>query len=162
MKLSQLMAGAVLSLSLTLTGCAATSMLSAVTDAVSPSKPDITAQVGAENTKQGIGVTAKTSSDTKVGDVSGSAKVDTAKQGKGSTTVKDVTGSVDASKQGQAITAGPVQAEVVNVTQGDTRSLLWSFGLGLAAILLAVFGLVLLFLKLRKVKTNGQTESNQS
>jgi len=75
MKLSRLLAGAVLSLSLTLTGCSATSALSAVTSAVSPNKPELTAQVGAENTKQGIGVTAKQSDETKVGDVSGNAKL---------------------------------------------------------------------------------------
>ena len=101
MKLSRLMAGAVLSASLTLTGCSATSALSAVTSAVSPNKPELTAQVGAENTKQGIGVTAKQSDETEVGDVSGNAKVDTAKQGSNGTSIKDVSGgSVNASKQG--------------------------------------------------------------
>jgi hypothetical protein len=177
MKLSQLLAGAVLSLSLTLTGCAATSLLSAATSAISPNKPDITAQVGAENTKQGIGVTAKTSEDTKVGDVSGNAKVENAKQGKDSSTVKDVSGNakvdsakqgdegvtvkdvtggaVNASKQGSQITNGNVRADKIIVSQGDSRSLLWSFAIGIGAILILVFGLVLLFLKIRKGKVNG-------
>lgn len=177
MKLSQLMVGAVLSLSLTLTGCAATSLLSAATSAISPNKPDITAQVGAENTKQGIGVTAKTSEDTKVGDVSGNAKVENAKQGKDSSTVKDVSGNakvdsakqgdegvtvkdvtggaVNASKQGAQVTQGNVQADKFVVNQGDSRSLLWAFLICIGAILILVFGLVLLFLKKRKGKVNG-------
>lgn len=184
MKLSQLLAGAVLSLSLTLTGCAATSLLSAATSAISPNKPDITAQVGAENTKQGIGVTAKTSEDTKVGDVSGNAKVDTAKQGKESSTVKDVSGNakvdsakqgdegvtvkdvtggaVNASKQGSQVTQGNVQADKFVVNQGDSKSLLWAYALGLGAILLLVFGLVFIILKFGKGKDDGTTTETTS
>lgn len=163
MKLSRLMAGAVLSLSLTLTGCSATSALSAVTSAVSPNKPELTAQVGAENTKQGIGLTAKQSDETKVGDVSGNAQVDTAKQGSDSTTVKDVTGgSVNASKQGSQITNGNVQAKTIVVSQSDPRSLLWAFGMGLTCIL----GLVMWFVpspwKKKKVKDDGSKEGANS
>ncbi|QBZ71556.1 hypothetical protein [Escherichia phage Lidtsur] len=162
MKLSRLMAGAVLSLSLTLTGCSATSALSAAASVISPDKPELTAQVGAENTKQGIGVTAKQSDDTKVGDVSGNAKVDTAKQGSDSTTVKDVTGgSVNASKQGQQMSNGNVQARTVNVSQSDPRSLLWAFAMGLATIL----GLVMWFVPSpwkRKVKDDGAKEGANS
>ncbi|CBY88584.1 hypothetical protein [Pantoea phage LIMEzero] len=184
MKLSQLFAGAVLSLSLTLTGCAATSLLSAATSAISPNKPEITAQVGAENTKQGIGVTAKTSEDTKVGDVSGNAKVENAKQGKESSTVKDVSGNakvdtakqgedsvtvkdvtggaVNASKQGSQVTQGNVQAKQFTVNQGDSRGLLWAFSISMGAFLILVFGLVLLFLKLRKGKVNGSPTDTTS
>lgn len=162
MKLSRLLAGAVLSLSLTLTGCSATSALSAVTSAVSPNKPELTAQVGAENTKQGIGVTAKQSDETKVGDVSGNAKVDTAKQGSNGTSVKDVTGgSVNASKQGSQMTQGNVQARTVIVSQSDPRSLLWAFGMGLTCIL----GLVMWFVPSpwkRKVKDDGSKEGANS
>ncbi|HDC4630225.1 hypothetical protein NOX27_24725 [Enterobacter kobei] len=162
MKLSRLMAGAVLSLSLTLTGCSATSALSAVTSAVSPNKPELTAQVGAENTKQGIGLTAKQSDETKVGDVSGNAQVDTAKQGSDSTTVKDVTGgSVNASKQGSQITNGNVQAKTIVVSQSDPRSLLWAFGMGLTCIL----GLVMWFVPSpwkKKVKDDGSKEGADS
>lgn len=155
MKLSRLLAGAVLSLSLTLTGCSATSALSAAASVVSPSKPELTAQVGAENTKQGIGVTAKQSDDTKVGDVSDNAKVDAAKQGSDSTTIKDVTGgSVNASKQGSQITNGNVQAKTINVSQSDTGALLWSYALGLASVLCLVFWFVPSPLK-RKVRYDG-------
>lgn len=162
MKLSRLMAGAVLSLSLTLTGCSATGALSAVTSAISPSKPELTAQVGAENTKQGIGLTAKQSDETKVGDVSGNAQVDTAKQGSDSVTVKDVTGgSVNASKQGSQITNGNVQAKTIIVSQSDTRSLLWAFGMGLTCII----GLVMWFVPSpwkKKVKDDGSKEGANS
>ncbi|WXX18568.1 hypothetical protein ROV85_18 [Pantoea phage ROV85] len=162
MKLSRLMAGAVLSLSLTLTGCSATSALSAVTSAVSPNKPELTAQVGAENTKQGIGLTAKQSDETKVGDVSGNAQVDTAKQGSDSTTVKDVSGgSVNASKQGSQMTQGNVQAKTVVISQSDPRSLLWAFAMGLATIL----GLVMWFVPSpwkKKVKDDGSKEGADS
>lgn len=161
-QLSRLIAGAVLTVSLTLTGCSATSLLSAASSVVSPSKPELTAQVGAENTKQGIGVSAKTTSDTKVSDVSGSAKVDTAKQGKNSTTVKDVQGPVDASVTAKAVTAGPVQADTVNVTQGDSGSLLGAFALGLAAVLILVFGMLWLFLKSRKeVQVDGKAAGTE-
>lgn len=162
MKLSRLMAGAVLSLSLTLMGCSATSALSAVTSAVSPNKPELTAQVGAENTKQGIGLTAKQSDETKVGDVSGNAQVDTAKQGSDSTTVKNVTGgSVNASKQGSQITNGNVQAKTIVVSQSDPRSLLLAFGMGLTCIL----GLVMWFVPSpwkKKVKDDGSKEGASS
>lgn len=162
MKLSRLLAGAVLSLSLTLTGCSATSALSAVTSAISPDKPELTAQVGAENTKQGIGLTAKQTDETKVGDVSGNAKVDTAKQGSDSTTVKDVTGgSVNASKQGSQITNGNVQAKTIVVSQSDPRSLLWAFGMGLTCIL----GLIMWFVPSpwkRKVKDDGTNKGANS
>lgn len=162
MKLSRLLAGAVLSLSLTLTGCSATSTLSAVTSAISPDKPELTAQVGAENTKQGIGLTAKQTDETKVGDVSGNAKVDTAKQGSDSTTVKDVTGgSVNASKQGSQITNGNVQAKTIVVSQSDPRSLLWAFGMGLTCIL----GLIMWFVPSpwkRKVKDDGTNKGANS
>ena len=70
----------VILLCLTLGGCSATTALGTVASAISPNKPDVTAQVGAENMKQGIGVSSKVAS---------------------STTVKDVQGSVNASKQGQ-------------------------------------------------------------
>lgn len=162
MKLSRLLAGAVLSLSLTLTGCSATSALSAVTSAISPDKPELTAQVGAENTKQGIGLTAKQTDETEVGDVSGNARVDTAKQGSDSTTVKDVTGgSVNASKQGAQITNGNVQAKTIVVSQSDPRSLLWAFGMGLTCIL----GLVMWFVPSpwkRKVKDDGTNKGANS
>lgn len=182
MKLSQLIAGAVLSVSLTLTGCSAVSALSAASSLVG-SKPDMTAQVGAENTKQGIGLNAKQSEDTKVGDVSGNAKVDTAKQGKGSTTVKDVAGDsvvnstqqgiggttvkdvdgpVNASKQEQQLTNGNVQAKTVNITQSDSRPLLWAFGIFLGPVVVLVGWLLRRLTKKEDSDGDGTTQSGDT
>lgn len=111
----------VILLCLTLGGCSATSALGTVASAISPNKPDVTAQVGAENTKQGIGV---------------SSKVDS------STTVKDVQGPVNASKQGQQVQAGLVQAEAIKVTNGSPGALLGAFAIGMASVLGLVFWFV--------------------
>ena len=119
----------VILLCLTLGGCSATSALGTVASAISPNKPDVTAQVGAENTKQGIGV---------------SSKVDS------STTVKDVQGSVNASKQGQQVQAGSVQAEAIKVTNGSPGALLGAFAIGMASVLGLVFWFVPSPLKRRK------------
>ena len=119
----------VILLCLTLGGCSATSALGTVASAISPNKPEVTAQVGAENTKQGIGV---------------SSKVDS------STTVKDVQGSVNASKQGQQLQAGSVQAEAIKVTNGSPGALLGAFAIGMASVLGLVFWFVPSPLKRRK------------
>lgn len=119
----------VILLCLTLGGCSAASALGTVASAISPNKPEVTAQVGAENTKQGIGV---------------SSKVDS------STTVKDVQGSVNASKQGQQVQAGSVQAEAIKVTNGSPGALLGAFAIGMASVLGLVFWFVPSPLKRRK------------
>lgn len=119
----------VILLCLTLGGCSATSALGTVASAISPNKPEVTTQVGAENTKQGIGV---------------SSKVDS------STTVKDVQGSVNASKQGQQVQAGSVQAEAIKVTNGSPGALLGAFAIGMASVLGLVFWFVPSPLKRRK------------
>jgi hypothetical protein len=118
---------AVLGLALALTGCGTTGVLSAVTSAISPNKPEITAQVGAENTKQGIGLNTKVESTTKteVGDVSGSAKV---KQ----TSVKKST----------QVETGPVTATNMKVISSDPYPLLVAFGIGMASVLGLVFWFV--------------------
>lgn len=119
----------VILLCLTLGGCSATSALGTVASAISPNKPEVTAQVGAENTKQGIGV---------------SSKVDS------STTVKDVQGSVNASKQGQQVQAGSVQAEAIKVTNGSPGALLGAFAIGMASVLGLVFWFIPSPLKRRR------------
>lgn len=108
-------------LCLLLGGCSATSALGTVASAISPNKPEITAQVGAENTKQGIGV---------------NSKVDA------STAIKDVQGSVNASKQGQQVQAGSVQADAIKVTNGSPGALLGAFAIGMASVLGLVFWFV--------------------
>lgn len=118
---------AALGLALALTGCGTTGVLSAVTSAISPNKPEITAQVGAENTKQGIGLNTKveTTTKTEVGDVSGSARV------KQTTT-----------KKSQQVETGTVTATNMTVTTSDPKSLLWSFAIGMSAVLGLIFWFV--------------------
>lgn len=111
----------VILLCLSLGGCAATSALGTVASAISPNKPDVTAQVGAENIKQGLGMNSKMDS---------------------STSVKDVQGSVNASKQGQQVQAGSVQADSIKVTNGSPWALLGAFSIGMASVLGLVFWFV--------------------
>lgn len=119
----------VILLCLTLGGCSATSALGTVASAISPNKPDITAQVGAENTKQGIGVNAKQEDHTEI---------------------KDVQGPVNASKHSQQVQAGTVQAEAIKVTNGSPGALLGAFAIGMASVLGLVFWFVPSPLKRRK------------
>lgn len=107
-------------LCLSLGGCSATSALGTVASAISPNKPDLTAQVGAENTKQGIGVNAKQEDRTEI---------------------KDVQGPVNASKHSQQLQAGTVQAEAIRVVNGSPGALLGAFAIGMAAVL----GLIMWF-----------------
>lgn len=160
MKLSRLIVGAVLVAMLS--ACSATSALSGVASLVSPDKPEITAQVGKTNTKQGIGATVSKEKKTSVGDVSGNAKVDAAEQADDSVTVKDITGGhVNASKQGQKVDTGNVQAKTVNVVTNDTTALLISYGLGLTTVL----GLVMWFvpsprLRAKKEAVDGEPKAD--
>lgn len=115
---------AVLGLALALTGCGTTGVLSAVTSAISPNKPEITAQVGAENTKQGLGVNSKveTTSKAEVGAVSGSAQV---KQSQ--------------IKKSTQVETGAVTATNMKVISSDPYPLLMAFAIGMASVLGLVF-----------------------
>lgn len=116
--MKRLLVSAVLALSLC--GCGATSALNAVS-AVTGGKPDVTAQVGKENVKQGLGVNSKVEE---------------------TTSIQDVQGSVNASKQGQQVQAGHVQAETVKVSNGAPVPMLVAFGIGMASVLGLVFWFV--------------------
>lgn len=123
---------------LCLSGCSATSALTAATGLIG-SKPDLTAQVGAENTKQGIGL---------------NNKVDTSTD----TTVKDSTvGTVDSSKskaaKAQNISTGSITADRIEVKNGDTTAMILAFLAGLLPILLIELGV---WLVLRRHKTTQE------
>lgn len=142
-------------LALTLTGCSASSALDLAKAAV---KPDtgITAQVGAENTKQGVGVSSKVDSSKEEKkeqrDVSGNAKVDNSTTEKG-VSLKDVnTAQVDTSKKAQSI--GPIQAEKVNVSNGSVWPLVAFCGF----TLLLVFIFCWMLLKRRPGRSGGIDE----
>lgn len=117
---------AVLIMSLALSGCAATSAIKAVAGVagLGGDTPDVTAQVGRENTKQGIGLANKseTKTTTEVGDVSGAAVVT-------QTTTR---------KQGQVET-GTVTATNLKVTTSNPWPLIAAMGIGMLSLLSIIF-----------------------
>lgn len=109
-----------------LTGCTATSALSAATSALTGGG-GATAQVGQNNTKQGIGATVST-------------------EDKNETTVKDsAVGTVDSSKdkatKSQNIQTGSITAERIVVKNNDPLDQVWSFAAGaiITCLCLGVF-----------------------
>lgn len=117
---------------LCLTGCSATSALTAATGLIG-NKPDLTAQVGAENTKQGIGLNGKLDSSSE-------------------TTVKDSTvGSVDSSRskaaKAQNISTGSITADRIEVRNSDNTAMILAFLSGLLPLLV-----VEVWVRLRKRK----------
>lgn len=129
--MSKLVAG--LLLAVTLTGCSATSALTGLVG----SKPDVSAQVGAENTKQTVGLNNKVdSSTTNKTDVSDSN-----------------VGTLDTSskKQVQTISTGTIQAERLQVVNNDSYSLILA-GLAGASIPLVFLVVILVIRKLFRKK----------
>lgn len=109
-----------------LTGCSALSALTSLTGTA----PDVTAQVGAENTKQTVGLNSK---------VDTSSSTDT--------TIKDSTvGQVDtSSKKGyQTISTGTIQTASLKVVNNDSTSLILA-GLAGASIPIIILIIFLLF-----------------
>lgn len=117
----------------TLTGCSATSALTGLVG----SKPEVSAQVGAENTKQVLGL---------------SNKVDSSTTNK--TDVQDSNvGTLDTSskKQVQTISTGTIQAERLQVVNNDSYSLILA-GLAGASIPLVFLVTILVIRKLFRKK----------
>jgi len=120
-------------LAVTLTGCSATSALTGLVG----SKPDVSAQVGAENTKQTVGLNNKVdSSTTNKTDVSDSN-----------------VGTLDTSskKQVQTISTGTIQAERLQVVNNDSYSLILAELAG-ASIPLVFLVVILVIRKLFRKK----------
>ncbi|QOI68574.1 U-spanin [Klebsiella phage RCIP0072] len=120
-------------LAVTLTGCSATSALTGLVG----SKPDVSAQVGAENTKQTVGLNNKVdSSTTNKTDVSDSN-----------------VGTLDTSskKQVQTISTGTIQAGRLQVVNNDSYSLILA-GLAGASIPLVFLVVILVIRKLFRKK----------
>lgn len=120
-------------LAVTLTGCSATSALTGLVD----SKPDVSAQVGAENTKQTVGLNNKV-------DSSATNKTD----------VQDSNvGTLDTSskKQVQTISTGTIQTERLQVVNNDSYSLILA-GLAGASIPLVFLVVILVIRKLFRKK----------
>lgn len=120
-------------LAVTLTGCSATSALTGLVG----SKPDVSAQVGAENTKQTVGLNNKVDSSTT-----------------NKTDVQDSNvGTLDTSskKQVQTISTGTIQAERLQVVNNDSYSLILA-GLAGAGIPLVFLAVILVIRKLFREK----------
>lgn len=120
-------------LAVILTGCSATSALTGLVG----SKPDVSAQAGAENTKQTVGLNNKVdSSTTNKTDVSDSN-----------------VGALDTSskKQVQTISTGTIQAERLQVVNNDSYSLILA-GLAGASIPLVFLVVILVIRKLFRKK----------
>lgn len=118
-----------------LTGCTATSALSAATSALTGGG-GATAQVGMNNTKQGIGATVST-------------------EDKNETNVDDSTvGTLDSSKgkneKAQSISTGSITAERIIVKNSDPLDQIWSFVAGAGLMLLGAALFVWAFLGRRK------------
>lgn len=128
-------------LAVALTGCSATSALTGLIG----SKPEVTAQVGAENTKQTLGLNNKVDAST-------------------TTEVKDSNvGSLDTSskKQVQSISTGTIQADKLQVVNNDSTSLILA-GLAGASIPLVFLVVILMIRWLFKRKHTGElTEGYQ-
>lgn len=120
-------------LAFTLTGCSATSALTGLVG----SKPDVSAQVGAENTKQTVGL---------------NNKVDSSTTNKTEVSDSNV-GTLDTSskKQVQTISTGTIQAERLQVVNNDSYSLILA-GLAGASIPLVFLVVILVIRKLFRKK----------
>lgn len=120
-------------LAVTLTGCSATSALTGLVG----SKPEVSAQVGAENTKQVLGLNNKVDSSTT-----------------NKTDVQDSNvGTLDTSskKQVQTISTGTIQAERLQIVNNDSYSLILA-GLAGASIPLVFLVTILVIRKLFRKK----------
>lgn len=120
-------------LAVTLTSCSATSALTGLVG----SKPEVSAQVGAENTKQVLGLNNKVDSSTT-----------------NKTDVQDSNvGTLDTSskKQVQTISTGTIQAERLQVVNNDSYSLILA-GLAGASIPLVFLVTILVIRKLFRKK----------
>lgn len=108
-----------------LTGCSATSALSGLVG----TKPDLTVQAGAENTKQTVGLNSKSDSST-------------------DTTITDSNvGTLDTSTKKQSVTTGTINTERVQVVNNDSTGIILA-GLAGAAVPIAILIIILLFRKL--------------
>lgn len=124
-------------LAVTLTGCSATSALTGLVG----SKPDVSAQVGAENTKQTVGLNNKVDSSTT-----------------NKTDVQDSNvGTLDTSskKQVQTISTGTIQAERLQVVNNDSYSLILA---GLAGASIPPVFLVVILVIRKLFRKKGQQD----
>lgn len=99
-----------------LSACTAAGALKAVTSTLSPSAPSVTAQVGAENVKQHLGVNTKKDESVSIKDNTGTVKVNT-------------------QKKPQTISTDSVVAESITFNQTEFMPLVVAFLSGLLPML---------------------------
>lgn len=133
-------AGLILATALTgcLSGCSATSALTGFIG----SKPDLSVQAGAENTKQTVGLNGKSDSSTD-----------------NETSIKDSNvGTLDTStkKQSSSVTTGTINTERVQVVNNDGTSIILA-GLAGAAVPIAILIITLLFRRIGKGDADEST-----
>lgn len=124
-------------LAVTLTGCSATSALTGLVG----SKPDVSAQVGAENTKQTVGLNNKVDSST-------TNKTDVSDSNVG-------TLDMSSKKQVQTISTGTIQAERLQVVNNDSYSLILA---GLAGASIPPVFLVVILVVRKLFRKKGQQD----
>jgi outer membrane lipoprotein SlyB len=124
-------------LAVTLTGCSATSALTGLVG----SKPDVSAQVGAENTKQTVGLNNKVDSST-------ANKTDVSDSNVG-------TLDTSSKKQVQTISTGTIQAERLQVVNNDSYSLILA---GLAGASIPLVSLVVILVIRKLFRKKGQQD----
>lgn len=118
-------------LAVALSGCAATTALKAVTSlAGGGTGTDITAQVGAENTKNGVGLSNKTETTATTTALSGDVK--------GNATVTQSTSSKTAQTSARDVTADTVKVNTTNVSTYQV--------LGLVGMCLSVMALLVIYI----------------
>lgn len=128
-------------LAMALSGCSATSALTGLIG----SKPDLSVQAGAENTKQTVGLNGKSDSSTD-----------------NEISIKDSNvGTLDTStkKQSSSVTTGTINTERVQVVNNDSTSIILA-GLAGAAVPIAILIIVLLFRKLGRTKDESDESTN--
>lgn len=130
-------AGWLLAVCVTLTGCSATSALTGLVGA----KPDLSVQAGAENTKQTVGLNNKVDSSTT-----------------NKTELKDSNlGSLDTSskKQVQSISTGTITTRELRVINNDSNSIIIA---GFVGALIPM--LIILFMLVRKYRRKDKSDES--
>lgn len=115
-----------------LSGCSATSALTGLIS----DKPDVTAQVGAENSKVGVGLTGKVDSSSSAKAELKNSKVDTLDSSSGKKTSDN------------SIKASTITAEKIEITNNDSSAIPW-VGSGIMLCIIIVL-LLIIFRKNRK------------
>lgn len=126
------MKAAIIAVVILLSGCSATSALTGLIG----SKPEITAQAGAENNKVGVGLTNKVDSSSSAKAEVSNSKVDTLDSSSGKNTSDN------------SIKASTITAEKIEITNNDSSAIPW-IGSGIMLCIIIIL-LLIIFRKNKK------------